>query len=117
MQRGPIMKRLVLSLVFLAGCFRGPGRFAADLAAAAIFTAVVVSATAPPAPPIVYAPSPRPGYAWQPGYWMLENDNWVWVAGTWVTLPPGYEWRPAHWEQMSDGRWQFIRGEWVPVTS
>jgi hypothetical protein len=107
------MRALVLVLLGSVGCVRWPGRFAADVAAAAIFTAAVVSMTAPPAPPIVYMPTPRAGYAWQPGYWTLQDDEWVWVPGSWIALPPGYDWRPAHWEQMSDGKWRFMPGEWV----
>ncbi|MGZ6123792.1 MAG: YXWGXW repeat-containing protein [Myxococcales bacterium] len=39
------------------------------MAGTAILTAAIVSAAQPPAPRVVYAPPPRPGYTWQPGYW------------------------------------------------
>ncbi len=81
---------------------------------AAILTAAIVSSIAPPPPRVVYAPAPRPGYAWQPGYWSRENDDWVWVEGRWIELPPHYQWAPTHWEQAPDGTWQLIPGRWVP---
>jgi len=100
-----------------AGCLRGPGaRFAAHVAATAIITAAIISATAPPPPRVVYVPPPQPGYTWQPGYWSVQNGQWVWVEGGWVPQEPGYAWAPAHWEQMPDGRWRFVPGQWVPVS-
>jgi len=32
------------------------------------------------------------GYVWQPGYWSLEHDEWVWVEGRWIARYPGYDW-------------------------
>jgi hypothetical protein len=112
-----LTRALVLLMTFLSsGCFvrGGPGLFflAAD---AAIVTAVIVSATEPPPPRILYVPEPRPGYAWQPGYWTLHDGDWVWVDGGWVALPPGYAWAPAHWERIPDGTWRLVPGRWVPV--
>jgi hypothetical protein len=83
------------------------------VAETAIVTAVVVSATRPPPPRVVYVPEPRAGYAWQPGYWTLDNGQWVWVEGQWIPLQPGYAWSPAHWEQAPDGSWKLLPGRWV----
>jgi hypothetical protein len=86
------------------------------VAGTAITTAAIISATAPPPPPqVVYAPAPKPGYAWQPGYWVREQDRWVWVEGQWVTIPPGYGWAPTQWRQRPDGRWELVQGTLVPV--
>ena len=102
---------LALSLAS-SGCFRGAGLafFGGAIAAAAI-----ISATAPPPPRVVYVPAPRPGYAWQPGYWTRDDGDWVWVEGQWIADQPGWAWSPAHWEQNPDGQWQLIPGRWVPV--
>lgn len=96
------------------GCYwRGPGAFPLALAETALVTAIVVSAVQPPPPRVVYVPEPRPGYAWQPGYWTRHDDQWIWVEGQWIALQPGYAWSPAHWEQMPDGTWQLVPGHWV----
>ena len=101
-----------------SGCW-GHGRYRGDgpLAwlGAVIITAAVVSALAPPPPRVVYVPPPRPGYAWQPGYWTREGDDWVWVDGQWVQLPPHYAWQPTHWEQAPDGTWRLVPGRWEPA--
>lgn len=98
-----------------AGCFRGAGLLAAAVVGTAIVTAAVVSATPPPPARVVYVPEPRQGYAWQPGYWTVQNNQWVWVDGHWVALQHGYNWAPTHWEQSPDGSWRLVPGQWVPV--
>ncbi len=108
---------LVLSTILFAGCYvrgAGPALFFAA-ADAAILTAVIVSATAPPPPRVVYVPEPRPGYAWQPGYWTLQGGAWIWVDGGWVAERPGYVWTPVHWEHAPDGSWRLVPGRWTPV--
>jgi hypothetical protein len=82
---------------------------------AAVVTAAIVSSLEPPPPRIVEVPAPRPGYAWQPGYWQRDGDDWEWVDGQWVELPPHYTWAPAHWEGGGDGSWHFVPGHWEPV--
>jgi len=106
---------LVVTLLSTA-CFGrgGPGLFFA-LAETALITAAVVSATQPPPPRVVYMPEPRPGYAWQPGYWTLQNDRWLWVDGGWIALQPGNTWVPTHWEQLADGNWELVPGHWAPL--
>jgi hypothetical protein len=111
-----VARPLVLAVsVLSSACFvrGGPGLFFA-LADTAIITAVIVSASEPPPPRVVFVPEPRPGYAWQPGYWTLQDGNWAWVDGGWLVLQPGYAWAPAHWEHAPDGNWQLIPGRWVP---
>jgi hypothetical protein len=116
----PRLKRLALLSIALAtaGCFpRGPGgRLLFAMAGTAIVTAAVISAARPPPPPrVVYVPEPRPGYTWQPGYWILEDNRWVWIEGRWIALAPGYEWSPAHWEQDPSGTWRLVPGHWMRV--
>ncbi len=110
------MRRLLFLLLALAssGCFRGAGLFTA-LAATAVVTAVIVSSRPPPPPRVVFVPEPRAGYAWQPGYWTLQGQEWVWVDGQWLVLQSGYSWSPAHWEAQPDGTWKLFPGQWVPV--
>jgi WXXGXW repeat (2 copies) len=103
---------LVLALATSA-CFpRGLGLFAA-VAGTAIVTAAIVSSRPPPPPRVVYVPDPRPGYAWQPGYWTLQGEQWVWVDGQWLEVQSGYAWSPTHWEPQPDGTWRLMPGQWV----
>ncbi len=111
-----VRRSIVLALTILSSaCFArgGPGLFFA-IADTALITAVIVSATEPPPPRVVFVPEPRAGYAWQPGYWTLQEGNWAWVDGGWVALQPGYLWAPAHWEHAPDGTWHLVPGQWVP---
>ncbi len=109
---------LILVTVLSSACFVRGGAGLFFLAAeTAIVAAVIVSATAPPPPRVVYVPEPRPGYAWQPGYWTLDHGNWVWVDGGFIALQPGYAWDPAHWEQRPDGQWQLVPGRWIPANA
>ena len=95
------------------GCYRHEGRLFAAMAGTAILTAAVVSAAQPPPPRVVYAPSPRSGYTWQPGYWTMEDGDWVWIEGRWVPHYRGYAWVPARWEQDPDGYWRLVPGHWL----
>lgn len=102
-----------LALVLSSACFVRGGAGLFFLAAeAAVVTAVIVSRVPPPPPRVVYMPEPRVGYAWQPGYWTLKDDQWLWVDGGWVVLQPGYDWSPAHWEHAPDGTWRLDPGHW-----
>jgi hypothetical protein len=107
---------VVLLTIFCSACFgRGGGGLFLAALDTAIITAAIVSATEPPPPRIIFVPEARPGYAWQPGYWTLQDGQWAWVDGGWVALRPGYAWAPAHWERLPDGTWQLVRGQWVPA--
>jgi len=66
-----------------------------------IVTAAIVSSRPPPPPLVVEEPPPRAGYVWQPGYWSLEHDEWVWVEGRWIARYPGYDWEPSQWAMAS----------------
>src|SRR5258706_6209768 len=78
---------LVLAAI-LPGC-RGGGAFLLGTAlGASVVTAAVVSSRPPPPPYAVYAPPPRPGYDWQPGYWVLRDDRWDWNRGDTIRNPP-----------------------------
>lgn len=70
----------------------------------------------PPAPYEV-VPPPRPGFAWNPGYWAWDGYRYVWVQGRWVAAAPpvyigppavvwgapaprwGYGWGDERWER------------------
>jgi hypothetical protein len=105
---------LVLAAL-LPGC-RGGGAFLLGTAVgASVVTAAVVSTRPPPPPFVVYEPPPRPGYAWQPGYWVLHGDRWEWVEGHWVASHPGYAWQPAHWVEDPGQHWRLVPGSWVRV--
>jgi hypothetical protein len=108
-----LVSLLALALT-LSACFRGAGLFAA-VATTALVTAAIVSSRPPPPPRVVYVPEPRPGYAYQPGYWTLQGDDWVWVDGQWLPIEPGYAWAPTHWEAQPDGTWRLVPGKWVPT--
>ena len=107
---------LVALMLTTSACFvrGGVGLFAA-VATTAIVTAAIVSTRPPPPPRVVYVPDAREGYVWQPGYWTLQDQQWVWVDGSWIPLRQGYAWSPAHWVQQPDGNWGLIPGRWVPV--
>ena len=94
------------------GCFRHGGH-GFWTAMAIMTTAVVISRPPPPAPQVAYAPAGRPGYTWQPGYWTLEDDDWVWVEGRWIADYPGYRWEPSVWVADPNGHWRLLPGRWV----
>jgi hypothetical protein len=111
-----LAQRLVLAVCLASSaCFYPYAWVPFVVAGTAITTAAIVSASAPPAPRVVYAPSPQPGYAWQPGYWALDRDQWVWVQGQWITVPTGYGWAPTQWRQRPDGKWELVPGMLVPL--
>ena len=114
------MKKLLKPAVVAAalagaapGCFGREGRLFTAMAGTAIVTAAVVSAAQPPPPRVVYLPSPRPGYTWQPGYWTVDRGEWVWIEGRWVSDYRGYAWVPSRWERDPDGYWRLVPGYWV----
>ena len=69
----------------------------------------------PPAPQYEAIPAPRPGYAWAPGYWQVQNDRHVWAAGQWMEQRPGQHWVADSWDSHRDGdrdRWEHKVGHW-----
>lgn len=113
------LSKLTLPLLGLtllsSGCFRGPLGLLTAVAGTAIITAAVVSAASPPPPRVIVVPPPRPGFTWQPGYWVHDERSWVWVDGRWIPEYPGYRWAPAHWEQSPGGAWHLVPGQWIPA--
>ena len=107
----PVASTLLLALA--PGCYRHGGALLGAVVGTSIITAAIVSSRRPPPPRVVYAPPPQPGYVWQPGYWSLEDREWVWVEGRWIARYPGYDWQPSHWVEDPDGRWRLIPGHWV----
>ena len=107
---------LLASMLLLSSCVgRGRGFLLPAVLGTAIVTAAIVSANPPPPPRVIYVPEPRTGFTWQPGYWTIEGNAWVWVEGRWVSLHPGYYWSPTHWVGDPDGTWRLIPGQWIPV--
>lgn len=82
----------------LGACASGPGAY--DVA------------VAPPPPPVVENPSPRPGFVWAPGYWSWQGGSHVWVGGHWMPARKGEHWEADHWVARS-GRWHFEPGHWA----
>jgi hypothetical protein len=124
--QGRSLSRLALAALLggtlaISGCYTHRVRYhhghhganALAFIGAAIITAAIITTVAPPPPRVIVVPEPRPGYAWQPGYWSRAGDEWVWVDGRWIELPPNYSWSPTHWEQAPDGTWQLVPGRWV----
>jgi hypothetical protein len=122
---GKVKKAAALGLLValpLGGCVPargggGVGGLLFAIAGTAIVTAAIVSSQPPPPPRVVYAPEPRQGYSWQPGYWIRQEGRWSWVEGRWIALPPGYIWSPAHWVAGPDHTWRLVPGQWVPAGS
>jgi hypothetical protein len=50
---------------------------------------------------------------WIPGYWGWDDDqnDFVWVSGSWRIPPPQRHWLPGSWQQVSTG-WQWTAGFW-----
>jgi hypothetical protein len=66
---------------------------------------------APPAPIVVQAPPPRPGYVWAPGFWRWEGHRHVWVGGHFLRERRGYHWMGDHWTEHG-GRYHYEPGHW-----
>jgi hypothetical protein len=70
---------------------------------------------APPAPQFEAVPAPRPGYAWAPGSWQLQNNRHVWEPGRWMEARQDQHWVPDRWESYREGgqeRWRHQAGRW-----
>lgn len=108
----------LLLLALGSGCYghHGHGAWLGAVIGASIITAAVVSAHPPPPPHYAVTPPPRPGYSWQPGYWVREEGEWAWVDGHWIADYPGYQWEPARWIEDPDGNWRLLPGRWLPLT-
>jgi len=67
---------------------------------------------APPAPRVLVAPPPRPGWVWAPGFWRWDGYRHVWVDGHWMHERRGFHWVPEAWIPRH-GRYHFVPGHWV----
>lgn len=75
----------------------------------------------PPDPIEESPPEQRPAgenVTWIPGYWAWddERNDFLWVSGTWRTLPPGRQWVTGYWGQSSRG-YQWISGYWADAAA
>jgi hypothetical protein len=55
--------------------------------------------------------APAPNTVWVAGHYTWENNQWVWVPGTWVTPPqPGAIWVEGRWDEptksWTEGHWE-----------
>lgn len=66
---------------------------------------------APPAPRVVVAPPPRPGFIWAPGYYRWDGHHHVWADGRWLRERRGHHWVPDHWNERH-GRYHYEPGHW-----
>jgi WXXGXW repeat (2 copies) len=76
-----------------------------------------VISTEPPKSIEELAPDQKPvgdNVQWIPGYWAWDDDtsDFLWVSGTYRTVPPGRHWVPGYWNQAEDG-WQWVAGLWA----
>jgi hypothetical protein len=68
----------------------------------------------PPRRPEELSPTsqPFPDAVWLPGYWVWQNDQYVWLNGRWERPPhPGAAWVEPRWEQRENG-YVFVEGYW-----
>lgn len=77
----------------------------------------IVVPTAPPELIEEIPPEERPegdDVAWIPGYWAWddERNDFLWISGTWRTVPPGREWMAGYWRDTGQGS-QWISGYWA----
>jgi hypothetical protein len=80
----------------------------------------VVVSKGPPEPIEELPPEERPegdNVTWIPGYWGWDDErgDFLWVSGTWRTLPPGREWMAGYWGKKPQG-YQWISGYWADAT-
>ena len=68
----------------------------------------------PPATQTELTPTsqPFPDAVWIPGYYVWQNNQYVWTAGRWDRPPrPGAVWVEPRWEPRGNG-YVFIEGYW-----
>jgi hypothetical protein len=85
---------------------------AGGIASGSALAANVIISIAPPPAQVEPVPVLHHGYAWAPGYWGWQRNQYVWVKGHTMQARRGYEWTPARWDQV-DGRHQFQQGRWT----
>ena len=77
----------------------------------------VVISKAPPDLIEEVPPEERPAgdnVSWIPGYWAWDDErsDFMWISGTWRSLPPGREWLAGYWAETTQGH-QWISGYWA----
>ena len=77
----------------------------------------VIVQKAPPNAIEEVPPGERPEGAnvpWIPGYWAWDDErgDFLWVSGTWRSLPPGRAWVAGYWGKITDG-YQWTSGYWA----
>jgi len=73
---------------------------------------VVVANVAPPAPYYEPIPAvPYAGAIWIGGYWGWQGGRHVWVGGHYEHGRPGYTYQPHYWVAHGD-RWHLEGGQW-----
>jgi hypothetical protein len=80
----------------------------------------VVVTKAPPDVIEELPPEERPegdNVTWIPGYWGWDDErsDFLWVSGTWRTLPPGRAWMAGYWGKSPQG-YQWTSGYWADAT-
>lgn len=77
----------------------------------------VIVDKSPPASIEEMPPEIRPAgdrISWIPGYWSWddERNDYLWISGTWRTLPPGRQWTAGYWASAGQG-YQWTSGYWA----
>jgi hypothetical protein len=75
-------------------------------------TIIVHDAPPPARDETVPSEPPSAEMVWAPGHWEYQDNNYTWVAGTWIAKPqPTAEYVPPHWENRPEG-WAYVPGYW-----
>ncbi len=95
---------LLVASLALAGCYASPVGLAYN------------PYPQPPAVRVEVIPPPPVSEAaliWQPGYWDLDGQGYVWRAGRWVQRAGhGTQWQDGYWSNAS-GVWAWVPAHWV----
>jgi hypothetical protein len=103
--RARCVRPLVLSVLIALSAALSAGYAARSNAA------VIEVEVAPPAPRVIVAPPPRPGFIWAPGFWAWNGHEHVWRDGRWISERHGYHWVPDRWDE-HHGHWRYAAGHW-----
>jgi hypothetical protein len=108
----------VPALAALAGCVRehAAPRDTQIIVQPPAQQAIIAPGPPPPAQSEL-VPPPPPGagpVVWQPGHWLLAENNWRWQPGQYVPPPPGQTtWVSGRWAQQPSGGWMWVEGHWA----
>lgn len=76
----------------------------------------IIVSKAPPEPINEIPPEQKPegDPEWIPGYWAWDDDqnDFIWISGTWRVVPPDRQWIPGYWVKSGNG-YQWISGYWA----